>query len=683
MSSGQSEYERRAARQRQLDLMEASASGVLPTMELNTSDSGEFASMRHRNQESARRFLCEEDEAEAGKRSSVNTAHAQLFGPRDTGNTVNLMDHETGVYSESGGTYGTHFVDAIFGVGSADILDAAGEAHLYAGNKSRPQGRASRTSMLCVKLRERSARGRRRRYFVLGLAIFAVILSFMLLTGDSESHQKEILFEENTERYEAIKEMLIRTGISKPETFDDESSTEHDALRWVAYSDKRRLDPSDPMLVQRYILAVFYYGSYNDFVRDHGVQPDIEYEGVQSERVPVPGFHRRDYWLTEKGVCMWYGVTCEEKDGNQQYDGDARIVGFDMHSNTVYGHLPREFKGLSSLKHLNLAGNQLKGTFPPELGRMFWIKKLELQDNSFTGELPNLLGYLEGVEEVDLSNNRFSGSVPLDLERLYNLRKLNLDNNILSGEFPSIGGLENLETLILSRNNFSKRIPQSFTSLTNLVELNLEFNQFSGAIPTGFKLGEKLTYLKLQKNALSGRIPIGMFDTNKDLKEISLEYNQLTGGLPTTIGGLENLVSLKLNDNLLEGPIPEEWNNTKSLELLHIQNNKLKGPLPDSLGTMKKVLQIWLYNNKITGKIPAALGGARSVEEILLNDNELTGNVPAEVSNLENLNVFHLENNDLTGKIPAEICSLKDTKALSTISVDCGAGVECDCCGCE
>eukprot|EP00977_Amphora_coffeiformis_P018415 scaffold6474_cov189-Amphora_coffeaeformis.AAC.1 len=492
MSSGQSEYERRAARQRQLELMEASASGVLPTMELDVNGDTGFSSIRQRNQETARRFLYDEDETDPSRRSSKSTAHAQLFGPRETGLArVNLMDHETGVYRESEDG-DVDFVDSIFGVKPGDENDAVAADADYLGNGGKPTGRANRTSGLCVNLRKRNAKGRRLRYMVLGLFLFVVVLVVMLLTKTEKTHLQEIHYEENTERYNAILEQVTLTGISKPEVFNDEHSDEHQAVRWIAYSDPARLDPQDPMLIQRYVLAVFYYASYNDFVKDHGEQAAIEHGTEQSEGVPVPGFHRRDFWLTEKGVCLWYGIHCVERDGATQYDADAKIVHVDLSYNHVYGHLPREFKGLDGMTELNLAGNQLKGTFPPELGRMFRLKLLDLHDNDLTGRLPSEIGFLEGCSNFIMNNNKFTGTIPIDIERMYNLRKVDLDGNDFSGEFPSIRNLANLDTLILSNNKFTKRIPDSFTALKNLSELHLEFNEFTGPIPHDFKNIEKL-----------------------------------------------------------------------------------------------------------------------------------------------------------------------------------------------
>ena len=673
MSSGQTEYERRAARQRQLELMEASASGVLPTMELDISGDTGFSSIRQRNQETA---------ADPSRRSA-STAHAQLFGPRDTGMArVNLMDHETGVYREDEDD-GMDFVDSIFGVKRGDENDAvAADTDVYLGNGAKPTGRATRTSGLCVNLRKNNAKGRRLRYLVLGLFMFITVLFVMFLTNKEETHMEEIHYAENTERYNAILKQVTLTGISKNESFDTETSDEHQALRWVAYSDPARLDPEDPMLIQRYVLAVFYYASFNDFVRDHGEQPAIEQGTVQSEGVPVPGFHRRDYWLTEKGVCLWYGVSCVGRDGTTHYDADAKIIHIDLSNNHVYGHLPREFKGLTDMTELNLGGNQLKGTFPPELGRMFRLKSLDLHGNDLTGELPAEIGFLEGCSELILNNNKFTGKVPIDIERMYNLKKLDLDGNELSGEFPSIRNLANLETLILSNNKFEKSIPDSFTSLKKLSELHLEFNGFTGSIPTDFKNIEKLRVLWFHENKLTGKIPHGLFESNSGLEWINFEKNQLTGGLPDSIGQLEGLISFKLNDNKVQGPIPETWTNMKKLRELHMQNNEIIGPLPDSLGTMPELRELLLNHNKLTGQIPASLGGSGTIETIYLDHNDLSGQVPPEVSNIKDLGTLRLEANSFTGKMPDEICQLTTERSLTYLSIDCEKEVECDCCVC-
>lgn len=708
--SGQTDYERRMARQRQLDMMEASASGVLPSMELNISSwgandtaEGVFSSIRQRNQETARRFLYDEDDDSNSRRASVNTQHAQLFGARDNANSnlqpVNLMDHETGVYADPGSQdyRSSSLVSSIFGSKTEmpvehDAVAAAGEmddvynSEVYIGDGSKPAGRATRTSGLCYNLRKNNPQGRRLRYMLLGMLLFAVVLMILVGTKKEKEYSSAAKHEANSVRYQEIRQAVILQGISKEEMFDDETSAEHDALRWIAYSDAARLPTDDPNLVQRYALAVFYYSSYKDFVRDHGEQKPIEIGDKQYEGVPVAGWHRRDYWLTEKGYCTWYGVSCKPRNINGEvtgrYDDNDQIIGFDMSFNHLYGQLPREFKGLSSLKTVNFAGNDLKGTFPPELGRMFMLTSMDLSDNKMTGTLPKEIGFLEGMKDFKLNQNLFSGKVPAEIERMYNLEHVNMDSNDFSGEFPSIENLANLETLVLSNNKFSKNIPQSFTHLTNLRELHLEYNEFSGTIPHAFKQLTKMNVFWLQQNKLSGTIPPGLFESNKDLERVDFEFNSLVGDLPATIGQLENLITLKLNNNQLSGSIPEEWTNLKSLKELYIENNKLKGSLPDSLSTMPLLRELLLDHNQITGEIPVSFGSAKSLEIVYLDHNKLSGKVPPEVSNLENLSTIRLESNSLIGVMPDEVCQMKDQSVLSYISADCDE-VECACCNNE
>jgi Leucine-rich repeat (LRR) protein len=695
MSSHQTTYERRAARQRQLEMMEASASGVLPTMELDTAvDAGGF-SIRQRNQETARRFLNDEDESMMDARTtpSTNTAHAALFGgPRDSSNlhAVNLMDHETGVYAESTqdqSVFGSSFVDSIFGISSQPPNEhdaAAADTDVYLGDGSKPTGRATRLSLICGALRKKNAQGRRLRYFFLGIFLFCVILSTILFQG-SDLAKGAVQHAENSARYEAIAQAVILLGISHAHKFDDPTSAEYDALRWVAYSDPARLEASDPLLMQRYILAVFYYNSYIDFQATHGLQKPIEADGKQFEGVPVSGWHRRDYWLTEKGVCLWYGVSCEARmvDGveTQTYDDNAPIVALDLSFNELYGSLPREMKGLRSLEHLDLSGNKIKGSFPAEWGRMFMLRLLDLHGNQMTGSIPKEIGFLEGVHDLRLSNNQFQGTMPLDIERMYQIRHFNVESNGFTGEFPSVKNLKLLETLHISNNKFNKKISESFRGLENLRELHCDHNSFTGPIPHGLKDLQELKILFLQNNALSGPIPHLLFQSNSNLERINLEFNELSGDLPTIMGQLEKLITMKINDNKLGGDIPEDWRHMQSLKELHLHNNKIGGHIPDSLSFMPHLRELWLQNNKVGGKIPASLGSAKNLQTAYLDHNKLTGEVPKEISQLEQLTTLRLEENDLTGKVPDEVCAkLNQNTLLSFLSADCESEVDCECC---
>jgi hypothetical protein len=95
----QSHCERKLARQRQLEMMEAAASGTAPSMELDTSSFSETVQGNPTH---------DEEEAEPSRRlgSVTSSTHSSRLGSRDQPlNTVNLMDHDTGNYSLQTSTF--------------------------------------------------------------------------------------------------------------------------------------------------------------------------------------------------------------------------------------------------------------------------------------------------------------------------------------------------------------------------------------------------------------------------------------------------------------------------------------------------------------------------------------------------------------------------------------------------
>jgi hypothetical protein len=93
-----STFERKIARQRQLDLMEAAASGLAPPMELDTSTIVE-SEARLRNQ------LTDGVRTPPPPQSTRFLARRNLFAPHrkklQPGMALNLMDHTKGIYSKN------------------------------------------------------------------------------------------------------------------------------------------------------------------------------------------------------------------------------------------------------------------------------------------------------------------------------------------------------------------------------------------------------------------------------------------------------------------------------------------------------------------------------------------------------------------------------------------------------
>lgn len=103
-TDGKSQYQRRLARQRQLDLMEAAASGTVPSMQLDTSSmaetDGSYLRARSRSPEE---IQVPGDRPYVPTRVSLAASQPRgsIFEHRqadvdDSG--LNLMDHDTGIY---------------------------------------------------------------------------------------------------------------------------------------------------------------------------------------------------------------------------------------------------------------------------------------------------------------------------------------------------------------------------------------------------------------------------------------------------------------------------------------------------------------------------------------------------------------------------------------------------------
>ena len=89
------------------------------------------------------------------------------------------------------------------------------------------------------------------------------------------------------------------------------STPQYRALEWILFTDPMKLGQSDPNLVQRYVLALFYfqttarYGSWNSSC----IPPD------STESIYCTGSESRIRWLSDSSECEWDGVLCN--DANQ------------------------------------------------------------------------------------------------------------------------------------------------------------------------------------------------------------------------------------------------------------------------------------------------------------------------------------------------------------------------------
>jgi len=683
-----SQYERRAARQRQLAQMEAEASGTQASMQLNTGgpeDDGRFVSMRQRNQETARRFLYDEDEGVQTTATVKNTTTAaNLFGREEPGmEGVNLMDHETGIYTQQDnsltGRIRRFFFGPDQGPGEHDAI--AADSEVYLGD------RASRSSSIIVRLRTLLCSTKQRAIvcFIVFFALLSVAFYSIHTMRRSGMSDQEILFSENSARFRDIWDVITLEGVSDPNALSASTTPQARALRWIAYSDEARLEPSDPMLVQRYSLAVFFFNSFMAFARHSGTKQTIEKgKDDQYQGIPVAGWYIQDYWMSEKGYCSWYGVECQARQEGgiqvRQYDDNANIYALNLTYNYVWGAVPDEIKGLQPIERMDLSRNRLTGSFPGEVRRLSNLRILKLQDNKLSGSLPPEIGFMQSAVEIDITNNGIRGSVPTEINRLTNLQIVKFAKNSLTSQLPSIRSLSNLRYLHLNENDLTGTVPFTIVEVPELREVYLEKNRIGGTLPPELQTLSKLRIFSVHNNNLEGEFPNGLFRSNLDLEYLSIQFNKFTGSIPTRAGTLSKLHTLQMHDNLLTGKFPTEWTAMDSLEILHLQNNKMHGQIPTTIGKLKKVKELWLNNNNITGPLPVELNDCTALELAYFDHNLLDGKLP-ELGQMKNLNTLRLEGNSITGSVPQPICDLKSFK-LRFISADCKSDLTCpdSCC---
>ncbi|WVZ54045.1 hypothetical protein U9M48_004911 [Paspalum notatum var. saurae] len=362
-----------------------------------------------------------------------------------------------------------------------------------------------------------------------------------------------------------------------------------------------------------------------------------------------------------------------------------------MGANKLSGRFPKAVLNLSALTDLSLCVNLFSGEVPPNLGSVLRnLLLLELCGNLFHGPIPPSLGNASNLYYIELSRNNFSGVVPSTIGRLKKLEMLNLEynqlqaenyqdwefldslgnctelidfsltGNRLEGHVPaSLGNLTNkLQYLYLSKNQLSGQFPPGIANLRNLFIVSFGVNQFSGAIPEWLGALKNLQLIMLENNFFTGAIPLS-FSNLSLLEELYLDSNQLSGQIPASFGNLPILLSLSISNNNLYGAIPKELFRIPTIVQIFLSYNKLDAPLHQDIGNAKQLTDLLLSSNKIPGSIPSTLGNCESLEDIELDDNDFSGNIPSSLGNIKTLQVLNLSQNNLTGVIPESLGRLQ------------------------
>ncbi|CAJ1970365.1 unnamed protein product [Cylindrotheca closterium] len=254
------------------------------------------------------------------------------------------------------------------------------------------------------------------------------------------------------------------------------------------------------------------------------------------------------------------------------------------------------------------------------------------------------------IFEIDLSNNDLSGTIPSELQILADLQLLDLRSNQLQGTIPQFE-FPKLQEIHLDNNRLNGPIALHLESMKELRTLSMGHNALTGGLPSTIGIANKLRYLKLKDNHLSGTLPAAAMANLKYLENLHISYNRLSGSLFSDdefVFGMMNLVNVSLSHNSFSGTLSGNLSQLSHLQELHLTGNTFSGTLPDCFGNMTRLAMLHLGDNLFSGEVPV---------------------IPSH-----QLQKLDISKNSFIGTMPQEICDLKQIGKLTSLKADCSGG---------
>mmetsp|Transcript_30278 Transcript_30278/g.45866 ORF Transcript_30278/g.45866 Transcript_30278/m.45866 type:complete len:817 (+) Transcript_30278:98-2548(+) len=453
-------------------------------------------------------------------------------------------------------------------------------------------------------------------------------------------------------RLEEVQQWLIDEEIALPTDFDDESSSQYKASKWIADDDKARIPlpqnigENSVEFLERYVMGVFHYA--------FGSRWDKKF-----------------LFSTPTSVCNWnYKTQVDETEFllGVACNRDDSIVSIHIPSNNLKGSLIRELGFLSSLSYLALNHNALSGSLPTQLEELTALTYLALHYNQITGTLPQFIGNFENLRVLGLGENKLEGSIPTQWNSLTNLKTFGLDDNSIEGDLSVLGSLKKLERVYFGNNKFDGSVNiVNWGELTQLQELDLVENNLNGTVPASLFDLPHLQVLSLGKNWLAGELPSNI-PSSSPLKYLSLHQNSIENAIPTSMGNLVNLTHLDLSGNSFTGAITHQFGTLVNLNYLFLSNNPglKRGGIPQFLSKLTKLKDLSLAETRRVAAIPETLfENLKDLTLLDLSNNELSGPIPSQLGDLPELSYLLVHRNpDLDGEVPTSVQNLGELAIL-------------------
>lgn len=252
---------------------------------------------------------------------------------------------------------------------------------------------------------------------------------------------------------------------------------QYNAVEWLIGSDEFFVCPGDEKLIQRYVMALFYFST-------DGASWD---QCKQAGGACPPGNKR---YLSKDNECDWFGNTCDaEKCITEIIFGKCTSVSIDIsdiRTHIVFSLVCSHMSTLVYVTHSNVTteSNSLAGTIPFELEQLTELQVLSLEQGTTGSSIPSNLGTLSNLRILDLDFNQITGPIPEQIYGLTNLEQLDLNTNKITGTISNnMGNLASLRLFQLYENLMTGTVPVSLGNIDSLVIVEFFNNTFTGTMP--------------------------------------------------------------------------------------------------------------------------------------------------------------------------------------------------------
>ncbi|KAH9659744.1 Receptor-like protein 13 [Citrus sinensis] len=360
------------------------------------------------------------------------------------------------------------------------------------------------------------------------------------------------------------------------------------------------------------------------------------------------------------------------------------------------------FTPFQQLESLDLIGNNIAGCVENEglerLSRLNNLKFLHLDFNCFNNNIFSSLGGLSSLRHLSLAGNELDGSVDIKgLNSLSNLEELDMSDNAIdnlvvpkggsrirmidgSKVLQSIGSLPSLKTLYLSYTNFTGTVVnQELHNFTNLEELILDESDLHvSQLLQSIASFTWLKHLSMQVCTLTGavhgqgklRVDVNtsflqiVGESMPSLRVLDVSYNQLTENISPGLCELVLLRELHIDNNDLRGSLPLCLANLTSLRVLDVSYNQLTENISPGLCELVLLRELHIDNNYLRGSLPLCLANLTSLRVLDVSYNQLTENISPGLCELVLLRELSIHNNDLRGSLPLCLANLTSLRVL-------------------